>query len=69
MASLLHEEASAPVTECPVLGTVTSWAPGIRAWSAWAFSTGVRRSAWPSRISVGTAGSAAIGAGGGEATG
>ena len=50
-------------------GTATSCAPGIRAATPAASSSGVRRSNPPERISVGTAGSGVGGAGGGLASG
>src|SRR4051794_20353520 len=66
-ASWLHEVRSAPSTEWPVRGTATTCAPGIRAATLRASSTGVRRSPWPERISVGTAGRLPVAGRGGEA--
>src|SRR5436305_9396825 len=60
---------SAPSTEWPTRGTTSIWAPGMRAATCRALSTGVRRSPPPSSTSVGTAGSGPTGPGGGEAAG
>ena len=57
---------SLPSVEWPVFATLTNRAPGIAAATRRACSTGVRRSAEPSRMSVGTFGSApSAGAGSG----
>src|ERR1041385_4112740 len=68
-AAAAHPLKSLPSTEWPVYGTVSSWASGIRAATAFAPELGVRRSCSPERISVGTLGRALAAGGAGEASG
>src|SRR5277367_4798905 len=57
LSALLEQVVgSSPSTECPTLGTTTSFEPGICAATSRAFAVGVRRSSAPLRISVGTLG-------------
>src|SRR4051812_11937036 len=66
-ASWVHDVRSAPRTEWPVRGTVTTCAPGICEATRRASSTGVRRSPSPEKISVGTFGRLPVAGGVAEA--